>query len=144
AVRARWLGMNWLPGLAVAALAAMLTAPTVWAGYSLWHPVSSVLPAAGPGGDMPGALSALAARGTDNAAAAIGIPNLFEGQVDPKLMQFLTAHRGDARYVWAATSAMSVAPIILATDAPVASLGGFIGGDPVVSIDRLADLVDSG
>jgi 4-amino-4-deoxy-L-arabinose transferase-like glycosyltransferase len=144
ALRADRLGVNWLPALAAAALAAMLTAPTVWAGYSLWHPVSSVLPAAGPGGDLPGALGALAARGTDNAAAAIGIPNLFEGQVDPKLMQFLTAHRGDARYLVAGTSAMSVAPIILASDAPVASLGGFIGGDPVVSIDRLANLVDSG
>jgi 4-amino-4-deoxy-L-arabinose transferase-like glycosyltransferase len=144
AVRARWLGMNWLPALAVAALAAMLTAPTVWAGYSLWHPVSSVLPAAGPGSDLPGALAAAAARGTDNAAAAIGFPNLFEGQDDPKRMQFRTAHRGEARYLVAGTSAMSVAPIILATDAPVASLGGFVGGDPVVSIDRLATLVDSG
>jgi hypothetical protein len=43
-----------------------------------------------------------------------------------------------------ATNAPSIAPIILSTNAPVADLGGFLGIDPVVSTDRLADLVSGG
>jgi hypothetical protein len=59
-------------------------------------------------------------------------------------VEYLQANRGDAGYLVAISSAMSVSPIILNTDEPVISLGGYNGVDPVFTPDELADLVDRG
>jgi 4-amino-4-deoxy-L-arabinose transferase-like glycosyltransferase len=63
---------------------------------------------------------------------------------DPALVEYLQAKRGDAAYLVAVSSAMSASPIILETDEPVISLGGYNGVDPVFTPDELADLVDGG
>ena len=59
-------------------------------------------------------------------------------------MEYLQANKGDAKYLVAASSAMSASPIILNTDEPVISLGGYNGIDPVFTADDLANLVDEG
>ena len=64
--------------------------------------------------------------------------------MDPALVEYLQANRGDAGYLVAISSAMSASPIILNTDEPVISLGGYNGVDPVLTPDELADLVDRG
>src|ERR671920_2347701 len=63
---------------------------------------------------------------------------------DPALVEYLQANRGDAGYLVAVSSATSASPIILNTDEPVISLGGYNGVDPVFTPDELADLVDVG
>jgi 4-amino-4-deoxy-L-arabinose transferase-like glycosyltransferase len=63
---------------------------------------------------------------------------------DPALMDFLLANQGDAKYLVASTSSRSTAPIILSTDEPVISLGGFNGLDPVFTKKQLANLVNEG
>ena len=60
------------------------------------------------------------------------------------MVEYLQANRGDAGYLVAISSAMSASPIILNTDEPVISLGGYNGVDPVLTPDELADLVDRG
>jgi hypothetical protein len=61
-------------------------------------------------------------------------------------MDYLQANRGDAKYLVATINSMSASPIILNTDEPdpVITLGGFMGRDPVLSTDELADLVNGG
>ncbi len=59
-------------------------------------------------------------------------------------MEYLRANKGDAGYLVAASNAMSASPIILNTDEPVISLGGYNGIDPVFAADELAELVDRG
>ena len=59
-------------------------------------------------------------------------------------MEYLWANRGDAGYLVAVSSAMSASPVILNTDEPVISLGGYNGVDPVFTPAELADLVDGG
>ena len=56
----------------------------------------------------------------------------------------MQANRGDAGYLVAVSSAMSASPLILDTDWPVISLGGYNGVDPVFTPDGLADLVYGG
>jgi hypothetical protein len=60
------------------------------------------------------------------------------------LVEYLQTNRGDAAYLVAVSSAMSASPIILETEEPVISLGGYNGVDPVFTPDELADLVDGG
>jgi len=59
-------------------------------------------------------------------------------------VEYLQANKGDAEYLLAASSAMSTSPIILNTDEPVISLGGYNGIDPVFTAGDLAELVDEG
>jgi hypothetical protein len=60
------------------------------------------------------------------------------------LVEYLRANRVDAGYLVAVSNAMSASPVILNTDEPVISLGGYNGVDPLFTPDELADLVDEG
>ena len=59
-------------------------------------------------------------------------------------MNYLQANKDDTQYLVATTNSMSASPIILNTDESVITLGGFMGRDPVLTTDRLANLVDRG
>lgn len=60
------------------------------------------------------------------------------------MVEYLQANRGNAWYLVAVSSAMSASPVILNTDEPVISLGGYNGVDPVFTPDELADLANGG
>ena len=73
-----------------------------------------------------------------------GGPGRVGRQNDDALVAFLEANRGSAEYLVAATGSMSAAPLMLATRAPVISIGGFNGGDPAPTAAQLEDLIASG
>ncbi|HEV8030003.1 MAG TPA: glycosyltransferase family 39 protein [Stellaceae bacterium] len=60
---------------------------------------------------------------------------------DPKLITYLRENHGAEDYLLAAVNARQAAPIIIATGAPVIALGGFSGGDPILSVEEFARLV---
>jgi hypothetical protein len=60
---------------------------------------------------------------------------------DPKLIAFLEYHHGRADYLLAAVSARQAAADHIATGKPVMALGGFSGGDPILTVDDFARLV---
>lgn len=119
------------PALALAlGIPALLAAPAVWAGVSVWNGTNSTLPAAGPsagGFGMPG-----------------GNGGRGDASVNEALVQYLTENRGDATYLVATPSAMAAAPIILETGEAVMAMGGFSGGDPILTADDVAQLVRDG
>jgi 4-amino-4-deoxy-L-arabinose transferase-like glycosyltransferase len=75
----------------------------------------------------------------------VGPPPGFEGVGNQAaLIQFLQAHRDGASFLVATGSANQAAPIILATGEPVMALGGFSGGDPILTPSDLAARVRAG
>ena len=128
------------------------------------------MPIAGPPGqalaDGFAAANAQGGFGTSNARGTNGLPprlgnpgslppgggpasggtpsDDLRGTVDPALMNFLLANKGDAKYLVAATRSRNAAPIILSTDDPVISLGGYNGIDPVFTHKQLSELVTEG
>jgi 4-amino-4-deoxy-L-arabinose transferase-like glycosyltransferase len=137
------------------ALVALLLAPALWSAYT----VSSArggggVPAAGP--------QALGTRGFGFAAPPTGAPNASPrgrvgaasgpagfsfapgGNTSSAVIDYLLANQGSTPYLVATTDSNTAAPIILATGKPVMSLGGFSGGDPILSADQFASLVSSG
>ena len=60
---------------------------------------------------------------------------------DPKLIAYLRENHGGEDYLLAAVNARQAAPVIIATGAPVIALGGFSGGDPILSVEEFARLV---
>jgi 4-amino-4-deoxy-L-arabinose transferase-like glycosyltransferase len=114
----------------VLGVTALLAAPAVWAGISVWEGTNTTLPAAGPadgGFGMPGGRAGPAAE-----------------SVRPELLRYLEENRGDATFLVATPNAMSAAPIILATGEPVMAIGGFSGGDQILTAGTVAELVRDG
>jgi 4-amino-4-deoxy-L-arabinose transferase-like glycosyltransferase len=108
------------PALALALLS-LLIAPAAWSVVTVWRGGDSGLPFAGP--DLrarrpPGRLP-----------------------INSPLLEYLTRNQGEERFLVATMNANTAAPIILATDKPVMALGGFSGGDPILSMEQLSRLV---
>jgi 4-amino-4-deoxy-L-arabinose transferase-like glycosyltransferase len=146
------------------AIAALLLAPAMWSVYT----VSSArgfggVPAAGPqaanargfggsaaapGGAPDGNVrrgdGAGGPAGPGAAAAPAGFGFGPGANTSSAMIDYLLANQGSAQYLVATTDSNTAAPIILATGKPVMSLGGFSGGDPILSVDQFASLVRSG
>ncbi|MCD4686841.1 MAG: hypothetical protein K8S97_12985 [Anaerolineae bacterium] len=112
-------------GLSVA-LAGVLLIPGVWGMWTTLDNAPNVhLPAAyaGEAGDR-------------------GEPEL--GPLTTALLHYVGPRTEDMEYLIAVPSSMIGAELVLATGRPVLYMGGFNGGDPVVSADDLAVLVAAG
>ncbi len=132
---------------------ALLVAPTIWSGYSVIRNTESSAPAAGPtaqgnGSSFPGA-NGQSTRNTRieqnnvaDLARAFGVDGA--AQTDPALISYLEAHQGNAKFLVAVPSANAGAPIILATNKPVMAMGGFSGGDPILTVSDLQALINTG
>ncbi len=66
------------------------------------------------------------------------------GGVSKQLEQFLLANQGSARYLVAVSSAGQAEQLILDTGKPVMALGGFSGGDPILTLRSFIGLVKRG
>jgi 4-amino-4-deoxy-L-arabinose transferase-like glycosyltransferase len=106
----------------------LLLAPAIWAASTVWDGAETRSPTAGP--------QAKPSETSDKFGSA-------GSAVDP-LVAYLEANQGDAKYLVAAIRSRIASPIILNTDEPVISLGGFNGADPVFSNEELAGLVNQG
>src|SRR5437667_1084783 len=119
-----------VPALTAGVLVLML-APTVWAAIPILTSKEADMLVAGPtqttsfGGNVGGGQSA-------NASS------------DAALIRYLEAHQGTAKYLVAVLSSKGADAIILATNKPVMTLGGFSGSDPILTTSQLAALVESG
>jgi 4-amino-4-deoxy-L-arabinose transferase-like glycosyltransferase len=117
---------------------------THWAGLALSLSLAAVLV-------VPGMWSVLTAL---DDAPNINLPQAYEDRgdeagnrrmaVDDKLLEFLLANTDDTEYMMAVRSSMEGASYVLETGRPVLYMGGFNGGDPVVSATDLQTMVAAG
>jgi len=118
-----------LPALGVGLLALML-APTVWAITPILLSKQGDTLVAGPSqtGDFGGS-------GRNNGAA----------NADTMLINYLEANQGNTKFLVAVPSSQGIADqLIIETNKPVMSLGGFSGSDPILTTSQLASLVANG
>jgi 4-amino-4-deoxy-L-arabinose transferase-like glycosyltransferase len=113
------LGMGSLIG-------SVLIAPLVWSFLTTFNtnPIGG-LPLAGPGEPVNGYSRNYA-------------------DINENLIAFLEANTSEDQYLVAVPNANTSAPLILATGRNVLPMGGFTGGDPVVTVDSLQSMVESG
>jgi len=57
-----------------------------------------------------------------------------------KLLAFLTENHQGERYLIVAQNARQLAPLIIETGAPTLAFGGFMGRDPILTVDRFAKM----
>src|SRR5262249_9171595 len=114
-------------------VAALLIGPACWSLGPVFRPGNPVMPVADP--------SALT-RAESNRAQ--GLQAEMESPGTGKLVEFLRVNRRDERFLVAAASSRTVAPIIIHTGESAIALGGFMGADAVVSREEFAQLVEEG
>jgi 4-amino-4-deoxy-L-arabinose transferase-like glycosyltransferase len=140
-----WLGeQQWLLSLALAfggGGVALLAGPTAYSVATVGFGRTGSSPTAGPP-----ALTAPQGRLPPAGSRAVrsGAVGVAGGVYQPRLLAYLEGHRGGARYLVAAEGSQFAAPIGLASQAPVVTVGGFSGGDPAPDTEQLADLIRSG
>ncbi len=121
-----------IPVLCVGLLALMI-APTVWAITPILLSKQGDTLVAGPpqtgnGGNFGGG-------GANNETA----------NAQSMLIHYLEANQGNAKFLVAVPSSQGIADtLIITTNKPVMSLGGFSGSDPILTTSQLASLVANG
>lgn len=109
-------------------IAALFVAPTIWAALTNLHPTSNM--------SLPDVYDV-----NDNDAGAWTQSTL---SVNQELLDYLTPRTQDTTYLMAVASSMQGSEYVVVTGRPVLYMGGFMGSDPVVSANDLADLVENG
>jgi 4-amino-4-deoxy-L-arabinose transferase-like glycosyltransferase len=132
ALHSAWRGGRVRPTVAKAAVmcgaAALLICPVAWSLTPVLAPGARMVPIADP----MLLVQRLPAQAEPENRAAIAA-----------LVTYLRAEAPSQRYLLAAPDIHFLAPLIIATGAPVMAYGGFSGRDPILTADRLADLVRS-
>lgn len=122
--------------LFAAALVALLLAPAIWSYTPIWFGGNTALPYAGPELQQERPFTT---NSTTKTAETDPIPGLNQ-----TLLTYLTDHYQGETYLVAGSNARTVAPYILATNYPAMAMGGFSGGDNILTADSLSQLVADG
>jgi 4-amino-4-deoxy-L-arabinose transferase-like glycosyltransferase len=145
---------SWLRSAIVVGAAVLLITPAIWSFATTLHPENTTLPTAGPstmggtivftgGGDGGGSMSSKGRTG--GTPAGFGGMGMGGGAAsDQKLIDYLTANQGTARYLLATIRSTSAESIIVQTNKPVMALGGYLGGDPILTQSQLTSLIKDG
>ncbi|HTR88158.1 MAG TPA: glycosyltransferase family 39 protein [Reyranella sp.] len=131
AIGTLWRGKR--PPAAIGGLA-LLILPAAWALSAVFMPGNLMLP------------SASLARWLclNDGRGPLLSRNFATVSDDPKLLEFLTRNRGEARFLVAAPNTRLIAPLIIRTGQPALAAGGFSGNDPILTPEALAALVARG
>jgi len=112
---------------AMLALAVLLAAPLYWAATPLLYGGNSMLPEAGP------SLKQSAGMGSG--------PMGGSSEVDAKLLDYVTKNNTGETYLFAVSRATEASNYIIQTGKAVMAMGGFSGSDPILTVDKLKQLV---
>ena len=133
-LRVKAPGARFLLPILAAGVLALMIAPTVWAITPILLSKQGDTLVAGPPqtGDFGGNFGG---GGRNNGTA----------NANTMLINYLEANQGNTKFLVAVPSSQGIADeIILATNKPVMSLGGFSGSDPILTTSQLASLVANG
>ncbi|MCD1258932.1 glycosyltransferase family 39 protein [Paenibacillus athensensis] len=102
--------------------------------------------AANPGSfGRPGAAGGPGSPGNLGAADGPGNPDGPDGPnaetYDPRLLSYVIAHNTGEAFLFAVNSATSASPYIIESGKAVMAMGGFSGSDPILTPERLEQLV---
>lgn len=149
-----------------AGLLVLLVAPMYWALTPIVYGGNSSLPQAGPsaqggfggggGGGAPagpdGNAGGPASQADNSAERENGDQTSADGQrqdgrsgmnstINQKLLAYVTEHNTGETSLFATTSSQSAAPYIIQTGKSVLALGGFSGSDPILTVDKVKEMV---
>ncbi len=118
-------------------LSSLMVIPTYWSIMTVASGSNNSLPTAYEGQNQNGQDGMLASPAPRNDGRS-------RNGVNSELLDFLQANTQDIKYLLAVPSSQQGAQYVIETGRPVLYMGGFSGGDDVVSAEDLADMVANG
>ncbi|UUZ79755.1 glycosyltransferase family 39 protein [Paenibacillus sp. P26] len=112
---------------ALAGMLVLLVVPLYWAATPLMYGGNSMLPEAGPQ--------------LKSSRQGFGGGGMGQEDYNAKLLQYVTDHNTGEKYLFATTRATTAAPYIIESGKPVMAMGGFSGSDPILTLDKVKELV---
>ncbi len=103
---------------------ALLSAPLTWSLMSVAYNRAATFPIAGPD--------------------ALGLPSTAPPHADAALLNFLLSNADGTRFLVAVPDAGLAAPLMLLTDQPVMTYGGFMGRDRILNPAQLSARIEDG
>lgn len=135
---------------------ALVIAPTIWSGYAVMQNTESSDPLAGPtargniggsftagrtlGGTTTGQANTAAIDQLRALASTFGIAG-DSLQTNTTLIAYLEANQGSTKYLVAVPNSQTADSIIITTNKPVMAMGGFSGGDPILTTSSLQTFI---
>lgn len=143
---------------AVGGILILLAAPLFWAATPLLYGGNSMLPEAGPqlkssgNSGMPGQMQGRRQNETQDGTQdetqnqpqdqpKTQAAGQSKENVDAKLLAYLTDNNTGEKYLFATTNAGTAETYIIKTGKAVMAMGGFSGSDPILSVDKLKQMV---
>ena len=134
-----------IPALCLGLLALVIS-PTVWSVTPILLSKQPDTLVAGPpqAGDRGSFVVNVGGQTFSGNAGGIGRNNASASSLS-MLIHYLEANQGNAKFLVAVPGSQGIADtLIIETNRPVMSLGGFSGGDPILTTSQLASLVANG
>lgn len=128
-IQKRWLSAGNLKVVTSIAMSLLLIAPLYWSMTPMLYGDNSKLPVAGP------------SLASSNGSNSIG---QVSETADSSLIEYLEDHYNGETYFVAVQSHNDAAPIQLATDHAVMTMGGYSGSDSILTADELEKLAEAG
>lgn len=127
----------------VAGMLVLLAAPLFWSATPIIYGGNSMLPAAGPtssgtGMGMPGQTQG---KGQTQGQSLGKTAGQSQENIDTNLLDYLTANNTGEKYFFATTNAGTAEAYIIKTGKAVMAMGGFSGSDPILTVDKLKQMV---
>lgn len=136
---------------AVGGILVLLAAPLYWSATPLLYGGDSMLPEAGPSmrsawnrAGMPGLGSGQIQgqiQGQMPGQMTGRMPGQGQDSVNTRLLEFLSANNTGEKYLFATTDSHTASPYIIQTGKAVMAMGGFSGSDPILTVDKLQEMV---
>jgi 4-amino-4-deoxy-L-arabinose transferase-like glycosyltransferase len=134
---------------AIAGMLVLLVGPMYWAATPIVYGGNSSLPQAGP--SQQGFGPRMGSRHNFDTYAKLldqqkygPRPNMGDGPhsgINTELLEYVTKHNTGETYLFATSDANTAAPYIIETGKAVMAMGGFSGGDPILTVEKLKQMV---
>jgi len=129
---------------AVSGVLMLLVAPLYWSATPLLYGGNSMLPEAGPqlkssgNSGIPGQMQGQTQNQNQPQIQATG---QSKENVDTQLLAYLTNNNTGEKYLFATTNAGTAEDYIIKTGKPVMAMGGFSGSDPILTVDKVKQMI---
>ncbi|MBB6674282.1 glycosyltransferase family 39 protein [Cohnella nanjingensis] len=139
---------------AVCGLLGLMIAPLYWSATPLLYGGNSMIPSAGPDLNRSAGRGADSFGGMNGAGAALpaftfgqgaqGGRGGESGSVNEALYAYLTQNNTGEPYLFATSNVNTAESYIIKTGKAVMAMGGFSGSDPILTVDKVKQLVADG
>ena len=128
---------------AVAGMLVLLVAPLYWSATPLLYSGNSMLPQAGPSGQAPAGQGPAGREPSAQAPSGQkqGTVGGMNSGINTKLLEYVTSNNTGESYLFATTDTNTAAPYIIETGQAVMAMGGFGGGDPILTVEKIKQMV---